>query len=132
MPPEGASDEGEVIYDELARSGVSSVISVRTSPGRCTVRRQFFGLRRSTAAQIPLISCLSSHAIRWKLRPAERYTRSTSRLVGSPTKCPLLRSEVQLSRDCAGRFGWNLHGTAAWRGAGGTVKVASAGTSVRA
>ena len=36
--------------------------SVHTSPGRCTVRRQFFGSVRSTAAQIPLVSCLSSHA----------------------------------------------------------------------
>eukprot|EP00964_Phaeocystis_antarctica_P048288 scaffold27961_cov33-Phaeocystis_antarctica.AAC.1 len=36
--------------------------------------------------------------------------RSTSRLVGSPTKRRRLRSKEQLSRDCAGRFRWNLHG----------------------
>ena len=38
--------------------------AMRTSLGRCTVRRHFFGLGRSTAAQIPLMSCLSSHISR--------------------------------------------------------------------
>eukprot|EP00964_Phaeocystis_antarctica_P153621 scaffold121973_cov36-Phaeocystis_antarctica.AAC.1 len=39
-------------------------------------------------------------------------------------KTPRLRAKEQLSRDCASRFGWNLHGITARR-------VASAGTSVR-
>ena len=37
----------------------------------------------------------------------KRYTRSTSRLVGSPTIGPRLRSKVQFARDCDGLFGWS-------------------------
>ena len=40
-------------------------------------------------------------------------TRSTSRLAGSPTKRRRLRLREQLSRECAGRLGWNLHGKTA-------------------
>ena len=36
---------------------------VRWGARLTTVHRQFFGLGRSTAAQMPLVSCLSSHAI---------------------------------------------------------------------
>ena len=38
----------------------------------------------------------------------------------------------QLSRDCASRFGWSLPGITARSALCDTVKVASAGTSVRA
>ena len=34
-------------------------------------------------------------------------------MAGSPTKHRRLRSRVQLSRDCASRFGWDLHGKTA-------------------
>jgi len=63
MPSAGASSEVEVISGELAQSGVSSVVFGIPSPGWCIVRRQFFGLGRSTAAQIPLMSCLPRHAV---------------------------------------------------------------------
>ena len=53
-------------------------------------------------------------------------------MCGSGTRRRRLRLKVQLSRDCAGRFGWNLHGITARSAFCDTVKVASAGTSVRA
>ena len=53
-------------------------------------------------------------------------------MVGLPTKRRCLRSEVQLSRDCADRFKRNLHGKTARSVLCLTVKVASARTSVRA
>ena len=40
------------------------------------------------------------------------------------------RSEEQLSRDCVGRFGWDLHGKTARSALYLTVKVAGGGTSV--
>ena len=50
-------------------------------------------------------------------------------MVGLPTKRRRLRSKEHRSRDCAGRFGWNLHGRTARTALCLTVKVASAGTS---
>ena len=42
------------------------------------------------------------------------------------------RSEEQLSRDCVGRFGWDLHGKTARSALYLTVNVAGGGTSVHA
>ena len=53
-------------------------------------------------------------------------------MAGSPTKRRRLRSRVQLSRDCASRFGWDLHGKTARSALYLTVKVAGGGTSVHA
>ena len=53
-------------------------------------------------------------------------------MLGWPTKRRRLRSRVQLSRDRAGRFGWNLHGKTARSALYLTVKVAGGGPSVPA
>ena len=82
----------------------------------------------------------------WSTMMVSTYTEDSSRTlkvyqehqqVGrvahlSPTKRRCLRSEVQLSRDCADRFKRNLHGKTARSVLCLTVKVASARTSVRA
>ena len=62
MPSAGASGEVEMISRELARSGGSTGAGPGPRWGDA-VRRQFFGLGRSTVAQTPLVSYLSRHAI---------------------------------------------------------------------
>ena len=62
MPSAGASGEVEMISRELARSGGSTGAGPGLA-GATPVRRQFFGLGRSTVAQTPFMSCLSRHAI---------------------------------------------------------------------
>ena len=53
-------------------------------------------------------------------------------LCGSGTRRLLSELRVQLSRDCAGRFGWNLHGLTARAALCDTMKMAGGGTSVHA
>ena len=53
-------------------------------------------------------------------------------MCGSPTRRLSSQLKEPLSRDCVGRFGWNLHGITARSALCDTVKVAGGGTSVHA